>query len=83
MTYRFSNELGVSNDYFDVNLTPSTNFTSPIRMFYVGNGGDVNCLPPSGGARVIFRNLSQGYHQFGVVQISNVGTTASNIVGFL
>lgn len=79
--YRFSNELGVSATPVDVTPTPSTNLTTPARALYVGNGGDINTLSPNASTRVIFRNVPSGsILPVAVVQISNVSTTASNIV---
>jgi hypothetical protein len=78
---RFSIDLGVSNTPLDVTPTPSTNLTTPARALYVGTGGDINTLSPNSSTRVIFRNVPSGsILPVGVVQISNVNTTASNIV---
>jgi hypothetical protein len=84
MAYSFTDELGTSRAPLLVTPTPSTNLTTPARALYIGTGGNLNILSPTGGTRVIFYNLQSGsILPVAAVQISNVDTTASNIVALI
>ena len=77
-------EVGVARNFYDVTPTPSTNLNSEVRQLYVGTGGDINVLPAGGTTRVILRNVPSGAFILASVKaISNVNTTASNIVAFI
>ncbi len=83
MTF-FRLELGVSTDFFNVTPSVSGRFNAPVRQVYVGTGGDINVRPESNANYVILRNFgSGGVIQGSITAISNVGTTASNIVAFI
>jgi hypothetical protein len=80
MSY-FSDQLGTTEAPVTITPTPSTNLNSVARAIYVGTGGNINILPPSTSTRVIFYNVPSGsILPVAVQQISNVDTTASNLV---
>ena len=75
---------GVARNFYDVTPTPSTNLNSEVRQLYIGTGGDINVLPAGGTTRVILRNFPSGSFILASIKaISNVNTTASNIVAFI
>jgi hypothetical protein len=76
-------ETGVARNFYDVTPNVSTNLNGEVRMLYVGTGGFINVLPAGGTTRVVMPVASFSYHQMAVKAISNVGTTATNIVAFI
>jgi len=80
----FRLETGVSTSASPVTPSVSGRFNSPARQLYVGNGGDLNVRLENDTAYVLLRNFPPStFLLASVVAVSNVNTTASNIVAFL
>jgi len=80
----FRLETGVSTSASNVTPSVSGRFNSPARQLYVGNGGDLNVRLESDSSYNLLRNFpTGGFLLASVVAVSNVNTTASNIVAFI
>ena len=72
-----------SSTYFQA-VTPSDtdNVSISVRYLYVGTTGNLNVVPYDGTSSVVLYNVPVGYHDFSVRKVSNIDTTASNIIAF-
>lgn len=74
---------GPAGSYFAVTTSDVVggNFTTPARGLYVGVGGNVSVVPPTGAA-VTFVGVPAGsILPVEAIRVNTTGTTATNIVG--
>lgn len=76
-------ELGISGVAFAITPSDSTNLSTPARVLWVGNGGDLNVVPEFGDTSIIHRNVPTGWFIGAVKRVSATNTTATNIVGWV
>ena len=72
-----------AQDYYAITPSDTTNFGTPFRSIYVGTGGNIVVVSPSG-ATITFSNALAGtVLPVAGVRINNTSTTASNLVGLV
>ena len=74
---------GVARNFYDVTPNVITNLNSEVRQLYIGTGGFINVLPAGGTSYVVMPVPSYFMLQAGIKAVSNVNTTAVNIVAFI
>ena len=76
--------LGGANDLIAITPSDTNEFSTPIRMIYVGLGGDIS-ITTTKGTIVIHKNTIAGSYigPFNCSRVNATGTSAIDLIGYI